>query len=187
LPSQLGALNRIVGIFQRDKINYMLIGGWALPAYGQIRSTQDLDIAIEITQRSDKLKKLVSELRKEGYQIPTNNPQLNYSMFIAIDPLNMVEIELWLRPDGIEIDEDLLKRRVEIKIDGVPFWTIGPEDFIVNKLSRSDRSHGDEEDVISVLERRKGLLDNRYMKKRAKKAGVYELLEALKSRIEKLS
>jgi len=74
-----------------------------------------------------------------------------------------------------------------VKIDGVPFWTIGPEDFIVNKLSRSDRSHGDEEDVISVLERRKGRLDNRYMEKRAKKAGVLEVLKVLESRIEKLS
>jgi len=187
LPSQLGALIRIVGIFQRNKIDYMLIGGWALPAYGQIRSTLDLDIAISVTKRPTKLGELVSELRKERYQMPTYNPTLDHSMFLVTDPLNMVEIELWLRPDGIVIDEELLKRRVMIKIDDVPFWTIGPEDFIVNKLSRPDRSHGDEEDVISVLRRRKGQLDRRYIEKRAKKAGVLEVLKVLESRTEKLS
>jgi len=182
LPSQLEAIHKIVGILERNKVDYMLIGGWALPAYGHVRSTMDVDLAIAIKE-SEKLTRLVSELHANNYQIPCN-PSLKDRVFQMLDKDNMVEIELWQKPDGINIDNALLKRRQKREAHGVSFWIIGPEDLVVNKLSRPDRSPIDEQDVITVLVRQKGRLDRRYLEKQAKKAGVYGLLEILETRAE---
>jgi hypothetical protein len=61
-------------------------------------------------------------------------------------------------------------------------FAVGPEDFIVNKLSRKDRGVQDEMDVVSVLERQKSALDREYLAKRARAAGVHGLLSALTDR-----
>lgn len=61
---------------------------------------------------------------------------------------------------------------------------IGPEDFIVNKLARSDRRAQDEADAASVLARQDGKIDYKYLWKRAEAAGVKGTLEAIVKRIE---
>ena len=163
----------------------MIIGGWALPAYGHVRSTGDLDLAIAV-KWPKKLERVVSELRTKDYQVPSN-PTLKDAVILVIDMDNKVEIELWQRPDGIRIDENLLKRRRRLQVSDISFWVIGPEDLIVNKLSRVDRSPIDEMDVMTVLARQKGRLDRKYLEKQAKKAGVSSLLEMLETRAEELS
>ncbi len=186
MPSQLEALRKIVQIFKKTDIDYMLIGGWALPAYGQIRATVDIDFAI-VVKRSEKLAQLVSELRVNNYQMPPGSIELDHAMFHIVDGENMVGIELWLKPDGIIMNDVLLKRRIESRVRDSTYWVISPEDFIINKLSRSDRSPRDEEDVISVLKLQKGKLDRKYLERRAKKTEILPLLETLEARIEELS
>jgi hypothetical protein len=63
--------------------------------------------------------------------------------------------------------------------DDFEMFAIGPEDFIVNKLSHKDRGTQDELDVVSVLKRRKGTLDYEYLAKRARTADVTGLLRTL--------
>jgi len=185
LPSQLEALRKVIGILEGNKTDYMLIGGWSLPAYGYVRSTMDVDLAIAV-KWPEKLERLVSELRINNYQIPSN-PTLKDAVFLILDKDNMVEIELWQKPDGIRIDDNVLKRRQRLKVDDISFWVIGPEDLIVNKLSRVDRSPIDEQDVVTVLVRQKGRLDRKYLENQAKRAGVSSLLEMLETRAEELS
>jgi hypothetical protein len=43
--------------------------------------------------------------------------------------------------------------------DDFEMFAIGPEDFIVNRLSKRDRGVQDEIDVVSVLKLQKGNLD----------------------------
>ena len=63
----------------------------------------------------------------------------------------------------------------------VQVWIVSPEDFIVNKLARPDRGVIDEQDVKSVLVREEGKLDEEYLKKRAKDAGVLTMLEHIRA------
>lgn len=185
MPSQLEALRKIIRILEENKTDYMLIGGWALPAYGHVRSTMDVDLAIAV-KWPEKLERLISELRTNNYQIPAD-PTLKDAVIQILDKDNMVEMELWQKPDGIRIDDNVLKRRQRLHVNDISFWVIGPEDLIVNKLSRRDRSSTDEQDVITVLARQKGKLDRKYLEKQAKKAGVSSLLEVLERRAEELS
>jgi hypothetical protein len=63
-------------------------------------------------------------------------------------------------------------------------FVIGPEDFIVNKLALSDRRAQDEVDAASILAKQHGKIDQKYLRKRAKAAGVGDLLDEIVRRVE---
>jgi len=156
----------------------MLIGGHALPAYGQIRATQDLDLAIAADYSN--CVKLQRRLRQLGYQVPSQ-PDEKAPVFLVTDLDNMMEIKLWTKPDGVVFDKELLRRRVKVRPfdDDFEVFVIGPVDFIVNKLARKDRGAQDEQDVVSVLKLQKEKLDYPYLRKRAKTADRLGMLETL--------
>jgi hypothetical protein len=156
----------------------MLIGGFALAAYGQIRATQDVDLAIAASY--EKSVELQGHLQKLGYQLAPE-PHPDAPLFFVTDLKEMLEVEMWTKPDGIVFDKGLLRRRVKVRPFGNSFemFAIGPEDFIVNKLARKDRGVQDEQDAVSVLSLQKGKLDYSYLRKRAKQANVIELVETL--------
>jgi hypothetical protein len=160
------------------QIPHMLIGGNALPAYGQIRATQDLDLAIAV-EYGDNVK-LQKHLKQLGYQLPSE-PDEEAPVFFVTDLENMMEIELWTKPDGVTFDKELLRRRIKVRPfdDDFEIFAIGPEDFIVNKLARKDRGVQDEQDAASVLKLQKHKLDYPYLEKRAKAANTAEILAAL--------
>jgi len=176
------SLQKLVRIFEKEKVDYMMIGGLVLPAYGQIRTTQDIDIATAIKD-IETLRHIFEELRKENFEIPSE-PMLSATCIYLFDRENAVNVEVWQQPDGIIFDEQLLQRRNRIKIvESLDVWVVGPEDFIINKLARKDRRVQDETDVVSVLVRQKEKLDESYLLQRARKFKVLGLLEALKTRI----
>jgi len=159
----------------------MLIGGLVLPAYGQIRATQDIDMAIAIKD-IETLKRVFETLRKKSFEIPTT-PNLDAACVYLFDRENVVDVEIWQRPDGVTFDEQLHRRRTRLPLaKDLLVWAIGPEDFIINKLARKDRRVQDEVDVVSVLVRQEDRLDEDYLVWRAKECGVLGLLEALKKK-----
>jgi hypothetical protein len=155
----------------------MIIGGYALPYYGRIRATIDLDLAVAIKNESE-LEQLVDWMQTVGFETTIDSP-LN-PVIVIVDQQEKIEIELWLRPDGIVFDGETLRRRRKVRLDAnIEAWIISPEDFIVNKLARPDRGVTDEKDVKSVLVRQKDNLDTQYLKKRARAAGVLKVLETI--------
>lgn len=172
------ALRKLSNILNQLSVPHMLIGGHALPAYGRIRATMDVDLAIATKYEGSV--KLQKRLRELGYLLPAD-PSPDAPLFVVIDVEERFEVEIWTRPDGVVFDEELLKRRVKVRPfnDDFEMFVIGPEDFIVNKLARADRGVQDEQDVISVLRKRKGKLDYDYLFMRAQQANVNERLQLI--------
>jgi len=176
----LRSLQRLLKLFEDKNVFYMMIGGYALPYYGRIRTTFDLDLAVAI-KTEEELKQLRNWLKSIDFEV-TNYSPLNL-LVIILDQKEKVEIELWLRPDGIVFDDETLRRRRRVKLDSnIEAWIVSPEDFIVNKLARPDRGVIDEQDVKSVLVRQGGKLDKEYLERRARDAGVLTILENIHSR-----
>jgi hypothetical protein len=48
LPAILRTLHRLIALFDKNQIDYMIIGGYALPFYGRIRTTVDPDIGVAV-------------------------------------------------------------------------------------------------------------------------------------------
>jgi len=183
IPSLLRTLHKLVQVFEREKIDYMLLGGIVLPAYGQIRTTQDIDVAIAVKD-IETLRRLFEKLRRNNFEIPTT-PNLDAACVYLFDRENVVDVEIWQQPDGVIFDKQLLQRRTRLPIaENLVVWAIGPEDFIINKLARKDRRVQDEADVISILVRQKDKLDQDYLVQRAKKFDAIGLLESLKKKAQ---
>ena len=63
LPEVSRALRKLSIALDRLGVQHMLIGGYALPAYGRIRATQDIDIAVAVdNERSVKLQAQLAKL-----------------------------------------------------------------------------------------------------------------------------
>jgi len=155
----------------------MIIGGYALPFYGRIRATVDIDLAIAI-KPGEELDHLLNLLRSVDFEPTICSP--NNPLIVILDQKEKIEIELWLRPDGIVFDEETLRRRQKIKLNSNLWaWIVSAEDFIVNKLARPDRGVTDEQDVKSVLVRQENKLDNEYLQRRARDAGVLTILRII--------
>ena len=168
-------LQNLAQTLDRLHVDYMLIGGYALPAYGLIRATVDIDIAVAM--ESHEPMQLKKELENAGFQVSSFTRET--PCFVLTDIRSVTEIEVWLKPDGIIIDAECLRRRRTVKIRGIELWIIGPEDFIVNKLSRRDRRNQDEVDVVSVLKNTRLKLDIPYLHNTAARAGILPLLKAI--------
>src|SRR5208337_1479408 len=95
------ALRKLSTALNELAIPHMLIGGYALAAYGQIRATQDIDMAIAAD--SQKSIKLQDQLRKRGYQLPSE-PIPEAPLFFVTEPEKILEVEIWTKPDGVVFD-----------------------------------------------------------------------------------
>jgi len=171
-------LRRVVSFLEERKIDYMIIGGYALPFYGRIRTTLDIDVAVALPNEDD-FNAFCEDAKKEDYSVYLGSYENPVCVFH--DRVTDYEVEVWSRPDGVEWDRGTLERRREVRIAGIGVWIISPEDFIVSKLARPDRGVGDEQDVKSVLERDDVKLDWRYLEERAERAGVLVLLDTIRN------
>ena len=179
MPAILRTLQRLISLFDENGIDYMIIGGYALPFYGRIRTTVDLDLAVAVKSNLefDRLLHLLREGNFEPTICSPSNP-----LILVVDRKEVIEFELWTSPDGIVFDEQTLRRRIKANLSqDVSAWLVSAEDFIVTKLARADRGVTDEQDVKSVLVRQGGKLDEAYLQKRAQDAGVLAILDAIKS------
>jgi len=179
LSAILGTLQKLIKLFENRNIPYMIIGGYALPFYGRIRTTIDIDIAVAIktNQEHEQLRKWLHEIDIEITLYSPNNP-----VMVIVDRKEKVEAELWLKPDGITFDNETLKRRKKATLSSkINAWIISPEDYIINKLARPDRGAIDEQDVKSVLTRQADKLDNKYLTKRAQQANVLTILQSMQA------
>lgn len=179
MPAILRSLQRLLKLFEDKNVPYMIIGGYALPFYGRIRTTVDIDLAVAIKTEKE-LNQLLNSLRAADFE-PTI-ASLNNPLIVVLDRKERIELELWLKPDGVVFDDETLRRRQKAEIDANFWvWLISAEDFIVNKLARPDRGAIDEQDVKSVLTRQETKLDNEYLQRRAKQAGVLAILQAIQA------
>ena len=175
----LKALGDAVDLLDGAGLDYMVLGGFALPFYGRIRSTLDLDVAayIPTEEAYKRLLRLAGEYGLKPTLCSYRNP-----VSIFVDEGAGLEIELWIRPDGIAWERETLSRRRRVESGGVGFWIIGPEDFIVSKLARPDRMEQDEMDVKSVLVLMGSGLDDVYLARRAREYGVDSLLSVIRKK-----
>lgn len=179
MSAVLGTLQKLIKLFESRRLPYMIIGGYALPFYGRVRTTLDIDIAVAVKTEQE-LSQLRKWLQSIGVEVTLYSP--NNPVLVIADREEKVEAELWLKPDGIIFDNETLKRRRKATLSKtISAWIISPEDFIVNKLARPDRGAVDEQDVKSVLVRQAGKLDNNYLTKRARQADVLAILETIQS------
>lgn len=146
-------------LLNKHKVEYMVVGGYALAFHGKPRHTGDLDIWINITEKNARSMMLVvkefgmqslglelSDFLRPGYITQIGYPPLR------IDILNHI--------DGLEFNE--AKKEMQIlETDGLPVKYIGLHDFIRNKTAS-----GRPQDLTDIIEIQKKLPEKLLLQKK---------------------
>ncbi|MGI8436482.1 MAG: hypothetical protein ACR2NX_06200 [Chthoniobacterales bacterium] len=125
------------------KVEYLLVGGYAVGHYGHPRATGDLDLWVAVDERN--ATSLFAAVRAFGFDVPA----LTVDLFLqpkrvirmGVPP---VRIELLTGIDGVDF-RDCYARRETTEIDGVIVDIICLEDLKKNK--RASGRHQDLSDV----------------------------------------
>ena len=120
-------------LLNSTKVEYLIVGGYALAAYGRPRYTGDLDIWLRSTPEN--AARLIEALAQFGFG------SLGLSIADFSKPNSVVQlgfpparIDLLTSIDGVEFD-DCFSRRLLMEIDGLSLPFIGMQEFRKNKLA----------------------------------------------------
>ena len=113
------------------KVEYLLIGGYAVGYHGYPRATADMDIWIALNQAT--AEKVVGILKEFGFDVPELAPEI----FLEEDQVIRlgrppIRIEILTSISGVEF-ASCYAERVEDEIDGVPVKIISLADLKQNK------------------------------------------------------
>ena len=113
------------------RVEYLLIGGYAVAFHGFPRATADMDIWIR--RNSDNAQRMVEVLLAFGFETPEISPALflsdKCSVRMGIPPM---QIEVSTSISGVSFRE-CYDGRVVVDVEGIPVSIIGLEDLKLNK------------------------------------------------------
>lgn len=126
-----------------ERVQYLLVGGYAVALHGYPRSTEDLDIWV--ASNPENARRLVKALREFGVDLP----QLTTGMFLKSDTIVRLgvpplRIDLATTISGVEF-ADCYQSRITEVIDGTPVSFIGLAHLKQNK--RAAGRHRDLDDL----------------------------------------
>ncbi|MBL7073201.1 MAG: hypothetical protein ISS33_05420 [Candidatus Omnitrophica bacterium] len=151
----------VIKAFQKEKVKYVVTGGFAVNLLGSMRSTADLDILVEMSDEN--LEKIVKILKKYGYSVKQpidpmkiadkkirNNwiheKNMKAFNFFKEDELNEVDIII----DSPVSFEEAREQIVHIKIDDLIIPVIS-----IDKLIKTKKNTGRTIDKLDVEELKK--------------------------------
>ena len=128
LPPDFKEFLRLLNAY---KVEYLLIGGYAVNYHGYPRATADMDIWVAVHPAN--ADRLVAALREFGFDLPDLSPELFLQQWqiirLGIPP---VRIEIVTTISGVDFAE-CYPKRVEDAIDGVPVNLIDLYHLKLNK------------------------------------------------------
>jgi len=159
-------LGRIVGILNGAKVPFMIAGSFASDAHGAPRSTNDLDIVVDLTSAT--LEDLLAALPDDAYHVDAEAARRALrmrSLFNIVDLATAWRIDLIVSRDR-PFSRSELERRVATNLLGVPVFIVSAEDTILSELEWSKESGGAEtqrRNAAGILASQRGSLDHAYL------------------------
>jgi hypothetical protein len=149
------------------QIPYYITGGVASAAYGEPRTTRDLDLVVQL-DRAD-ITRLSQPLEQAGFYCPPGAiVEIQRGMANVLSVTHMQSIlnaDIIINADTA-FDQAKMSRRRLVQLDpGTPFWLMTPEDLILAKLIWGKRSQSEKQwrDVLGVLKVQQINLDYGYL------------------------
>ena len=154
-------IEKIAKEFQKNKIDYMIIGGQAVLIYGEPRLTKDIDITIGAN--IDKYRDILNIVQNLNLKILPKDP---YKFVKDTMVLPLLDEETGFRIDLIfsssEYEKEALKRVKKIKIGDTYVNYVSVEDLIIYKII-SGRER-DLEDLKTILIKNKKINEKYILK-----------------------
>lgn len=120
-----------IGLLNKNNVEYLVVGGYAVAFHGHVRATKDIDIWVRATEEN--ADRILTALREFGF----GSVGLRVSDFIEADNI----IQLGFPPNRIDIltsltgvtFEESFKRKHNIVISGITINYIDLEGLLTNK------------------------------------------------------
>lgn len=173
-------LRKVVDALDRAGIAHMLTGSFASNEYGELRSTQDIDVVIDPTP--GQLDRFLDEFDPEHFYLDrrgAHDELERRGMFNVIDVRLGWKVDLVIRKERPFSVTEFARRRVTSAF-GFPVSIAAAEDVVLSKLEWAHRgtSHRQLADAAAII-RTTSPLDDEYLDRWAAELGVEaELAEA---------
>jgi hypothetical protein len=119
-------------LLNSHRVDYLLIGGYAVCYHGYYRNTNDIDFWIAV--HPENAKKMVAVIREFGFDVPELSTELFLSkgriIRMGVEP---IRIEILTEISACEFAE-CFARRTDATIDNIPVSLISLPDLIRNKI-----------------------------------------------------
>jgi len=165
LDEQHALLKTVIARLDRCNISYMVAGSVAANSYMPARTTNDIDIVIQL-QETD-IDKLISTFENDFY---INSREAIQDSIRRHYPFNAIFLATAAKVDLIPIKPDAFaqtefKRRRIVMVQNEKYWYVTPEDYIISKLKSYVASKSERQlfDLKNVLETQKDKLDFAYL------------------------
>lgn len=121
----------VVEILRREKVDYAIIGAFALAVLGVVRATTDVDALLFITP--DRLARLERSFKRAGFGTELRTAEaddpVSGMLVLSDDFRNHVELLGGLR----NMDPEIFSRALQVRFRDEPLRIVGREDFIAMK------------------------------------------------------
>jgi hypothetical protein len=175
-------LDIVCDFLNKNSIDYVIVGGFAVLFYGNPRTTMDIDYVIQL--EDENIPVLAKFLQENGFHAD------EYDMRAALREKSHCTVEdketmfrLDIKGVYSEMDERALRNKRKVDLNDIAVWIASPEDTIVNKLVFAREQ--DIKDALGILVRQYDTIDMDYLEKTTKFIGVNDALKDLKKKYER--
>lgn len=173
---------KVVDILTRINIPYLITGAVAVVYYGEIRTTHDIDLVVEINEND--IKTLVQNFEPDFFIDETSiqNAIQEKSMFNALHKDTNYKVDFWTLTND-EYSRQRFLRRVKVNILGKTMFLPTPEDLIITKLEWFRQSDIDKHylDAVGIYRIQKENLDKNYITYWCQKKSLLDLWQKIQN------
>ncbi len=148
----LELLEKICRIMDRLHVPYMLSGSVAMNLYAEPRTTQDIDVIVEMMV--DDIPNFIKLLDDQFYyaEDAIYEAVQRKSMFNVIDFQSGMKVDMIMRSRDFFEQEKFHNRR-KTNYQGIDLWIISPEDLVISKLRwiQELQSEKQKSDIANLL------------------------------------
>ncbi|MFQ3619020.1 MAG: hypothetical protein SNJ57_21245 [Cyanobacteriota bacterium] len=170
-------------IFQALGLDYYITDGVAATAYGEPRTTQDLDVVLSLNPdlTSTSLEQLISTLESAGFYVPGTEEILagQTRTLQIIHQETILQADLVLSGmDAFEVEKFRRRQRLSIPNRGDLYFA-SPEDLILSKLQWRQFSQSEKQwrNILGILKTQTDQLDIAYLRNWSARLGVAAEIE----------
>jgi hypothetical protein len=179
-------LQKIIEVFEKLSIPYLVTGSVASMAYGEPRLTNDIDVVADISLSH--IPGLVAAFPKEEYYIDEEMIQQainQIGQFNIIHPASGLKVDVIIKQDA-PFDQSRFERARKIFPGAYQADFASPEDVIIKKMEyyKLGGSEKHLRDIAGIFKISGESLDRDYISRWADELGLNEIWEAVKRRLE---
>lgn len=155
---------KLVSFLNKEKFEYIIIGGMAAAVLGEPRVTGDIDVDILLDK--DNIFDFLEKAKKAGFKVDKQR-SAERAAKTSIFQIDYEDYHVDLIIASIDLEKDAFKRKKAITMHGVKAFFPTAEDLILLKIIPGRPK--DLIDAENIAIRQKGKLDIKYLTKWAQK------------------